>query len=130
MAEPRAHRITPTPRPNGCDLAVEGFVSALLTDLLDLLGRDADLMDRLVGIVDGDVVKPDPFAPERELPTERLVADLVDQLPTEIRQIRPELIGLYLRLRDLLAAQGVTQPELRFDARPVELPRQQDRRAS
>jgi hypothetical protein len=126
VAEPRAHRITPTPRPNGCDLHVEGFVSAFLTDLLDVLARDPGLMDRLVAIVDGPTSRPDPFAPERELPTERLVADLCDRLPTSIRQHRPALAALHGALGRILADQ---QRAVRPALLPT-LPQQQDRRAS
>lgn len=126
MAEPSAHRVTPTPRPNGAELHVEGFVSHLLMDLIDLLGRDANLMDRLVAIVDGPAAKPDPFRPETELPTERLVADLSDRLPTSIRQHRPDLTVLVMRLQEIAASQsGVARAALL----PT-LPMQQDRRAS
>jgi hypothetical protein len=127
VAEPRAHRITPTPRPNGADLHVEGFVSALLLELLDLLGQeDGVLLDRLISVVTGEAPKPDPFKPEAELPTERLVADLADRLPTSIRQHRPELATLHTALGRILADQ---QRAVRPSLLPT-LPRQQDRRAS
>lgn len=126
MAESRAHRITPTPRPDGCDLNIEGFVTDLLTDLLDLLGRDAGLMDQLCAIIDGEPARPDPFTPERELPTEALVADLVDRLPTAIRQHRPAVAALHAALGRMLdGQQGAARPALL----PV-LPTQQDRRVS
>jgi hypothetical protein len=122
VAEPRAHRITPTPRASGCDLHVQGYVADLITDLLTLLGTDADLMDRLVDVVDGPACRPDPFRPEAELPTERLVADLTDRLTTSIRVPGPALDALAGRLTAMVRAQG---------SRPISpLPVQQVRRAS
>lgn len=117
MPEPRAQRITPIPRPDGCDLQVEGYVGDLLTDLITLLRETPALMDDLAAVVDGPVAKPDPFRPEDELPVEQLIADLTDRLSTSIRVYRGPLSDLHGRIGRILTDQGVSvRPRL---VRPV-----------
>lgn len=126
MPEPRAHRITPTPKPDGCELDITGYTRDLLLDLIGLLRATPTVMDDLCALVDNPPPASDPFRPERNMPTEDFVERLCDLLPTGIRLHRPALMALGMRLRDIAAAQ--TGPE-RPGLLPV-LPQQQDRRAS
>lgn len=107
MTQPRAHRVTPTLRPNGCDLDVEGFVQQTLVDLIALLAdRDhPEFMDDLDRVLTSTAA-PDPFHPERDLPTEDLVARLSALLPTSIRLHRPEAVALANQLAAIAAGQA------------------------
>ena len=124
MSEPRPHRVTPVARPSGADLDVTGFVTDVLTDLVSVLRDRAALLEDLCAVVDGPAAKPDPFRPEAELPTERLVEALSEVLPTGIRLHHGPLAALHGRLGEILARQQGPRPRL------SRLPEQQDRRAS
>jgi len=85
MADPGQHRIHTTPRPDGCDLELEGFVHQGLVDLIGLLRDNDVLWDDLVALIDNPPAPPDAFIPERDLPTESLVERLAAHLPTTVR---------------------------------------------
>ncbi|WP_329131433.1 hypothetical protein OG552_10195 [Streptomyces sp. NBC_01476] len=84
---PRSHAVTVTPRPDGCDLDVTGFVRHLLADVIGLLADRPELMDDLDRVVTGGEA-PDLYHPERHLPTEQLVEDLLAALPASALAIR------------------------------------------
>jgi hypothetical protein len=108
---PRAHSVTVTPKPDGCDLDVRPYARDLLTDVIALLAESPELMDNLDRVVAGGDA-PDPYQPERHLPTEHLVEQLLAALPASATAIR--LHGPQLdRLADNLAtiSAGQTGPK-------------------
>lgn len=100
----RTFPITVTPRPDGCDLDVEGFQRQTLMDVIALLAEHPELMDDLDRVL--TATPPDPFAPERNLPTEELVARLSAALPTTIRVHGPALDKLAGTLGEISRRQG------------------------
>lgn len=120
MPEPRTHRVHVTPRPNGVDLNVEGFVHQTLTDVIVLLTEHPELMDDLDRII-GGTTPPDPYHPERDLPTEDLVRRMAAALPTAIRLHKPEVTALADSLNTVVQAQA---------RRPLAVLPEQGRRAS
>lgn len=118
---PRSHRMTVTARPDGADLDVTGFQQQTILDLIALLAESPELMDDLDQVITG-TTPPDPFHPERHLPTEDLVARLSAALPTSIRLHGPAVDKLAGALSAISRSQG---------GRPYGvIPVQQDRRAS
>lgn len=104
MTTSRAHRVHVALRPNGCDLEAPGFVEQTLVDLIALLADRPELMDDLDRVL--NTTPPDPFHPERDLPTEDLVAQLAALLPTSIRLYKPETANLAEQLGNVVKAQA------------------------
>jgi hypothetical protein len=111
MSEPRPHRITPEPRPDGCDVHLQGFVHQTLTDLIALLADNDVLRDDLLAIIDNPPTPPDAFTPERDLPTESLVERLAAHLPTAVRLERKTTAQLGQTLTAIARQQARTAPD-------------------
>jgi hypothetical protein len=120
MAESRLHRIHATPRPDGCTVELDGYLHQTLTDLLALLRDDDVLRDDLMAVIDGPTTPPDPYIPERDLPTESLVERLAEHLPTGVRLERKATAQLGNTLTAIARQQA--------PAPVTQLPQQQDRR--
>lgn len=108
MTTPRVHRIHATPRPDGCQVELDGFVHQTLTDLLALLTDNDVLRDDLMAIIDGPTTPPDPYLPERDLPTESLVERLAAHLPTGVRLERKATASLGATLTGIARQQART----------------------
>lgn len=87
MTEPRTHRVTPTARPDGCDLAVEGHVRDLLRDVIGLLAARDDLREDLDRLLDTEVWN-DPHQPDAGSRDDQFIDDLVRALPEQALAIR------------------------------------------
>lgn len=108
MADPGQHRIHTTPRPDGCDVHLDGFVHQGLVDLIGLLRDNGVLWDDLVALIDNPPAPPDSFQPERDLPTEDLANRLAEHLPTAIRLHREATTTLGTTLTSIAQQQART----------------------
>jgi hypothetical protein len=124
MTTPRVHRIHATPRPDGCQVELDGFVHQGLVDLIDLLRHDDVLWEDLTALIDNPPAPPDQYRPEVDLPTESLVVRLAAHLPVTVRLERKATASLGATLT------GIARQQARTTAPVTALPQQQDRRAS
>lgn len=119
---PRTHRVHAEARPDGCDLELSGLVRQTVLDTIQLLAEHPALMDDLDAILGGHP-SPDPYHPERDLPTEELVERLTGLLPTAVRLHHRPMAALADSLTQIVTNQRPTAPI-------TALPQQQDRRWS
>lgn len=109
----RTYPITVMPRPSGVALDAVPVARHLLMDLIALLRERPELMDDLDSAVYG-ATAPDPFVPERTLPTEDLVERILSALPdaaTEIRIHGPQLSRIAGTLAQVARDQAPTITE-------------------
>lgn len=76
-------RISVEPIPTGVTLDVGSFVEHVVHDVVGKLLRDSSLGDRFDALLDAQP-QQDPHRPERSLPFEELVADLVAEVSTRM----------------------------------------------
>lgn len=109
MNEPRAHRVTPAPRPDGADLHVEGYVRDLLREVIGLLAARDDLREDLDRLLDTDPPKNDPHQRDTGSRDDQFIDDLVRALnpaSLAIRMHGPDLDRLAGSLVAISRAQG------------------------
>lgn len=100
----RTYPITVTPRPDGCDLDVSGFLRQTVLDVIAALAEHPELMDDLDRVLSASPA--DPFSKEKDLPTEALADQLSAVLPTTIRIHGPALDKLAGTLTAISRSQG------------------------
>lgn len=100
----RTSPVTVTPRPDGCDLDVEGYLRQTVLDVIAALAEHPELMDDLDRVL--NTTPPDPFSKEKDLPTEALAEKLAAVLPTTIRVHGPALDKLAGTLTAISRSQG------------------------
>lgn len=88
MTEPRTHRITSTPIPDGADLHLEGFVRHLLADVLTVLADNPGLADWLDDVLHGDRPAADPHLRDTGSRDDALIDSLVGALPAASLAVR------------------------------------------
>ncbi|MEU9065868.1 hypothetical protein AB0D60_03090 [Streptomyces sp. NPDC048306] len=76
-------RISVEPIPTGVTLDVGSFVEHVVHDVVEALLRDSSLGERFDALLDAQP-QQDPHRPERQLPFEELVADLVAVAGTRV----------------------------------------------
>lgn len=100
----RTFPVTVTPRPDGCDLDVSGFLRQTVLDVIAALAEHPELMDDLDRVL--TATPSDPFSKEKDLPTEALAEKLAAVLPTTIRVHGPALDKLAGTLTHISRQQG------------------------
>ncbi|WP_031514777.1 hypothetical protein [Streptomyces sp. NRRL F-5123] len=93
MTEPRIHRITPTPLPDGADLGVEGYARQLLADVIGVLADRDDLREDLDRLLDTDAPRHDPHVQDTGSRDDKFIDDLV-------RALGPATLTIRMRTRE------------------------------
>lgn len=95
-------RITVEPIPTGVTLDVGSFVEHVVHDVVEALLRDSSLGERFDALLDAQP-QQDPHRPERQLPFEELVADLVAVAGTRVPVYGVQALALAGHIEQLAA---------------------------
>ncbi|WP_399142250.1 hypothetical protein Q3A86_32960 [Streptomyces sp. NBUA17] len=97
-------RITVEPIPTGVTLDVGAFVQHVVHDVVEALLRDSSYGERFDALLDAQ--PQDPHQPERSLPFEELVADLVAVAGTKVPVYGVQAFALAGHIEQLAAPVG------------------------